>query len=74
MSKMINVQDGISPYRMKNYPKINKSYMYLYLVLKSIFPKVFQEKNSYEDSLISKQPCFTVLTIVKNPVIQLIKL
>ena len=33
---MINVQDGISPYRTDNHSKINKAYMYLYLILKSI--------------------------------------
>ena len=35
--KIINVQDGISPYRTEKQSKINKWYMYLYLRLKSIF-------------------------------------
>ena len=35
--KIINVQDGISPYRTEKQSKINKSYMYLYSRLKSIF-------------------------------------
>ena len=33
--KLINVQDGISPYRMENQSKFNKSYMYDYLRPKS---------------------------------------
>ena len=33
--KIINVQDGISPYRTEKQSKINKSYMYLYSRLKS---------------------------------------
>ena len=33
--KWINVQDGISPYRAENSSKINNSYMYDYLILKS---------------------------------------
>ena len=33
--KIINVQDGISPYRTEKYSKINSAYMYLYLILKS---------------------------------------
>ena len=33
--KSINVQDGISPYRAGNQPKINNSYMYDYLIFKS---------------------------------------
>ena len=34
--KLIKVQEGISPYRVENQSKINKSYMYDYLRLKSI--------------------------------------
>ena len=34
--KIINVQDGISPYRTEKQSKINKWYMYLYSRLKSI--------------------------------------
>ena len=33
--KIINVQDGISPYRTEKQSKINKWYMYLYSRLKS---------------------------------------
>ena len=33
--KIINVQDGISPYRTEKQSKINSAYMYLYLILKS---------------------------------------
>ena len=33
--KLINVQNGISPYRVENQSKINKSYMYDYLRPKS---------------------------------------
>ena len=32
---MINVQDGIRPYRTEKQSKINNSYMYVYLILKS---------------------------------------
>ena len=35
--KIINVQDGISPYRTEKQSKINKSYMYLYSRLKSTY-------------------------------------
>ena len=35
--KLINVQDGIRPYRVENQSKINKSYMYDYLRPKSTF-------------------------------------
>ena len=35
MLNMILIQDVISPYRAENDPKINKSYMYLYSILKS---------------------------------------
>ena len=33
--KLLNVQDGISPYRVENQSKINKPYMYDYLRPKS---------------------------------------
>ena len=33
--KRINVQDGISPYSAENSSKINNSYMYDYLIVKS---------------------------------------
>ena len=39
--KLINVQDVISQYRVENHPKINNSYMYDYLIVKSILPKRF---------------------------------
>ena len=34
--KLLNVQDGIRPYRTEKQVKINNSYMYDYLIVKSI--------------------------------------
>ena len=54
MSKMINAQDGIRPYRMENHSKIIRSYMYLYLVLKSIMKEAKFQSTFFYPYFMSK--------------------
>ena len=54
--KIINVQDGISPYRTEKQSKINKWYMYLYSRLKSTcfrFTKNVKDLDLYSSIQIS---------------------
>ena len=49
--KIINVQDGISPYRTEKQSKINKSYMYLYSRLKSTYVQILSFWNDTGENI-----------------------